>query len=278
MDQTKRRNPIISFLLSIILPGLGHVYNGRLGEGILFFLGFWLLVALVLKLTGLIFSLWGLICIVVALMIGPIVIATHAAFEAAHLKVVSLKWYNKWYIYICTILLVSFTLDAAIPFAQHHIVGVRAFRMPAVSMIPAIEQGDHLIARWKRYGDRLPERGDIVIFPFPEDRSKDFIKRVIGLPGERLEIKDKIVFINDKRLQDPWGIYLSNVTFPSNVNSRDNFGPIDIPEGGVFVLGDNRDYSHDSRFWGHVETKDIQGKALYIYWSNDRNRIGKQLH
>ena len=132
--------------------------------------------------------------------------------------------------------------------------------MPASSMVPGLELGDHFIAKLEKYGDRLPRRGDIIVFPYPEDRSVDFVKRVIGLPGERIEIKDKVVFINGRPLEDPWGVCESNVTFPSNIAPRDNFGPVEVPKGSVFVLGDNRDYSHDSRFWGYVETKDIQGK------------------
>jgi signal peptidase I len=274
MDQTKRRNPIIAFLLSIVLPGLGHVYNGRLLQGILLFFGWWL-VLIVLGFSGLVFSLWGLICFIVAGIVCQILIATHAAIEAAHLKVVPLKWYNKWYIYVCTILLVNHALAAAIPLAQRHLVGARGFRMTSSPMVPALEEGDHFIAKLEKYGDRLPRRGDIIVFPYPEDRSKNFVERVIGLPGERLEIRDKAVFINDKRLQDPWGVHESNVTFP--IAPRDNFGPVEVPEGEVFVLGDNRDFSRDSRFWGYVRIKDIEGKAIFIYWSNDRNRIGKQL-
>ena len=277
MDQTKRRNPVISFLLSIILPGLGHVYNGRLGEGILFFFGLWL-IFFVVGLSGLIFSLSGLICWIAIVIVGYILIATLAAIEATRMKETALKRYNKWYVYCCIVLLANIGFAPVIIKIQHDFLGVKAFKMPASSMRPALEEGDHFIAKLEKYGDRVPRRGDIIIFPYPEDRSKDFIKRVIGLPGERIEIKDKVVFINDERLQDQWGAHESNVIFPSNVAPRDNFGPVDIPEGAVFVLGDNRDYSHDSRFWGYVETKDIEGKAGFIYWSNDRNRIGKQLH
>ena len=272
MEQTKRRNPIISFLLSIVLPGLGHVYNGHLGEGILFHFGLWLLV-FVMGLSGLVFSLRGLICIIAVASVCPILIASHAAIEASRLKEARLKWYNKWYVYCCLVLLANTALAPVIIKGQHDVLRVRAFKESSVSMIPTLEQADHLVAKWEGYGDRLPGRGDIVIFPYPEDRSKDFVKRVIGLPGERIEIKDKVVFINGKRLEDPWGVHFDS----TKIVARDNCGPVDIPEGAVFVLGDNRDFSHDSRFWGDVKIKDIEGKAIYIYWSNDLNRIGKHL-
>jgi signal peptidase I len=161
---------------------------------------------------------------------------------------------------------------------KHNFLGARAFKIPASSMKPALEEGDYLIAKLEKYGDRVSRRGDIIVFPYPEDRSVNFVKRVIGLPGERIEIKDKLVFVNGQRLDDPWGVHEGSVNFPSDVNPRDNFGPVQIREGSVFVLGDNRDNSHDSRFWGDVKIKEIEGRAVFIYWSNDLNRIGKQLH
>lgn len=279
MDRTKRRIPIISFLLSMYLPGLGHVYNGRLLHGILFFVGSWFLLFLLL-LTGLIFSFSGLIALLATAIVCPILIATFAAIQAARLNAVPLKWYNRWYFYICAILIVSLAFEVAAPFVVRpltSVAGGRSFKMTSYPMTPALEKGDHFVAKLEKYGDRLPRRGDIIVFPYPQDRSKDFVMRVIGLPGERIEIKDKVVFINGKRLEDPWGVYKSNVIFPSDVNPRDNFGPVDVPTGAVFVLGDNRDYSHDSRYWGYVKTKDIEAKAIFIYWSDVWNRIGKQL-
>ena len=154
---------------------------------------------------------------------------------------------------------------------------VRTFRTPANSMAPTLEKGDYFIAKMERYGDRAPERGDIVIFPFPEDTSKLFVKRVIGLPGERIQIKDKAVFINNRPLNDPWGSHLDKRSLPGDDAPRDNYGPVSIPEGWIFVLGDNRDFSQDSRFWGFVEINEIKGKPLFIYWSDDWNRIGKQI-
>ena len=83
--------------------------------------------------------------------------------------------------------------------------------------------------------------------------------------------------MNDRRLDDPWGVHGSTTTLPGNTSPRDSFGPITVPQGAVFVLGDNRDLSYDSRFWGPVEIKEIMGKALFTYWSDDSGRIGRQL-
>jgi signal peptidase I len=130
-----------------------------------------------------------------------------------------------------------------------------------------------------------PKRGDIVVFIYPEDRSKDFIKRVIGVGGDTIEIRNKKIFINGAPYHDNVGVYTDERIIPGSMQPRDNFGPVRVPPGTLFVMGDNRDQSYDSRFWGFVEMKDVMGKAFIIYWSwngPDTNarweRIGKILH
>ncbi|MCB2188537.1 MAG: signal peptidase I [Deltaproteobacteria bacterium] len=180
--------------------------------------------------------------------------------------------------------------------------GVQAFKIPTGSMIPTLLVGDHLLVSKSSYGIKLPfsdivaipvsdpQRGDIIVFRYPEDRSKDFIKRIIGLPGDVVEIRDKNVFINGKKLDDPWGQYTDRVILPNQLQTRDNFGPVKVPPDQYFVMGDNRDQSHDSRFWfngrgGFVPRDDILGRAFIIYWSWNGDgfgvrwdRIGKILH
>ncbi|MFQ5477547.1 MAG: signal peptidase I [Candidatus Binatia bacterium] len=157
---------------------------------------------------------------------------------------------------------------------------VQAFKIPSGSMLPTLQIGDHLLVNKFLYGLRVPfvggrildfhtpERDDVVVFIYPKDKSKDFIKRVIGLPGETLEIRDKQVYINGEKIPDPFAFY-GDQSLPRRRSQRDNFGPIKIPEGEVFVMGDNRDSSHDSRFWGTVPIDQILGKAFVLYWSWD---------
>ena len=156
---------------------------------------------------------------------------------------------------------------------------VQAFKIPSGSMLPTLEVGDHLLVNKFIYGVRIPylgkrlfefhepQRNDVIVFIYPEDRTKDFIKRVKGLPGDTLEIRNKVVYINGKRDEDPYAYFSPNSG--SNRSPRDNFGPIVIPPGQVFVMGDNRDHSHDSRFWGTVPIPEILGKAFLLYWSWD---------
>lgn len=158
---------------------------------------------------------------------------------------------------------------------------VQAFKIPSGSMLPTLQIGDHLLVNKFIYGIKVPfsgkmvvpfkkiSRGDVVVFRFPKDRSVDYIKRVIGTPGDTVEIKNKQVFINGKPMDDPHAHISSSAILDKKVSPRDNFGPILVPEDRIFVMGDNRDNSYDSRFWGFVDQKDVLGKAFILYWSWD---------
>ena len=150
---------------------------------------------------------------------------------------------------------------------------VQAFKIPSGSMEPTLLIGDHIIVNKFIYGIRAPfinktiipisepKRGDIIVFIYPVDKEKDFIKRVIGLPGEQIEIKSKKIFINGELFDDPFGVY------SKSLKRNENFGPIIVPTNNLFVMGDNRDHSYDSRYWGFVPFESLKGKAVIIYWS-----------
>ena len=171
---------------------------------------------------------------------------------------------------------------------------IQAFKIPSGSMKPTFQIGDHILVSKFTYGIKIPfirktmipigdpKRGDIIVFIYPEDRSKDFIKRVIGIGGDTIEIRNKKIFLNGLPYNDSHGVYSDDFIIPGSVQPRDNFGPVTVPRGNIFVMGDNRDQSYDSRFWGFVDLKDVMGKAFMIYWSWDRenntvrfNRIGQ---
>jgi signal peptidase I len=174
---------------------------------------------------------------------------------------------------------------------------VQAFKIPSGSMKPTLEIGDHILVNKFSYGVKIPylrttiiplgqpRRGDIAVFIYPEDKTKDFIKRVIAVGGDTVEIRSKKVFINGAPMEDPHGVHVEDIIYPKALQRRDNLGPIKVPEGTLFVMGDNRDQSYDSRFWGFVKLEDVIGKAFIIYfsWDSDDNsvrwsRIGKLLN
>lgn len=156
---------------------------------------------------------------------------------------------------------------------------IQAFKIPSSSMEPTLQVGDHILVTKFIYGIRIPftniklfqfnkpKRGDIIVFIFPKDRSKDFIKRVIAVEGEKIEIVRNKIYINDKLIDDPWGYYSEKYDWARSLLPIDHYGPKVVPKDSLFVLGDNRDNSQDSRFWDFVSLNDVKGKALIIYFS-----------
>ncbi|HXV69607.1 MAG TPA: signal peptidase I [Nitrospira sp.] len=171
---------------------------------------------------------------------------------------------------------------------------VQAFKIPSGSMIPTLLIGDHILVSKLAYGFQWPtdcklqwtfppvncyasatviefgkpQRGDIIVFRFPEDEEKDFIKRIVGLPGDTVHVRHKVVFVNSEPLDDKaFTQRIDPGIIDGSINPRDNFGPVTVPDGSYFVMGDNRDQSLDSRFWGYVREEKIRGKAFRVYWS-----------
>ena len=164
---------------------------------------------------------------------------------------------------------------------------VQAFKIPSGSMEKTLLIGDHIIVSKFAYGTHipneipilniklfddiilfptLPERGDIIVFKYPKDENRDFIKRVIGIPGDLLEVKHQKVFINGKPYRDAFARHIESPS-DSPLVPRDDFGPVLIPEGHLFMMGDNRENSQDSRYWGFLDVNKVREKALVIYWS-----------
>jgi signal peptidase I len=160
---------------------------------------------------------------------------------------------------------------------------VQAFKIPTGSMENNLLIGDHLLVNKFVFGPttwnaerklpiREPRRGDIVVFKYPDEPERDFIKRVIGLPGETLELRNKMVYINGQPLDEPYVHFLEPASSSQEVTSfdvRERYGPVRVPDGQFFVMGDNRDNSQDSRYWGFLPRSYVKGRALMIYWSYD---------
>jgi signal peptidase I len=170
---------------------------------------------------------------------------------------------------------------------------IQAFKIPSGSMLETLQLGDHLFVNKFIYGTKIPftdkkiwkiqevRRGDIIVFKYPVEPKKDFVKRAIGMPGDEVEIHNKIVFINNVQLNEPYSqhkdtrIFPDNPDIPAGVRPRDNLPKFKVPPGKYFVMGDNRDNSLDSRFWGLLPKENIKGKAWFIYWPLTRVKIIK---
>lgn len=166
------------------------------------------------------------------------------------------------------------------------IFAFQAFKIPSGSMEDNLKVGDHIIVNKFIFGPlsgplhnvvpiREIRRGDIIVFRYPMQPETDFVKRVIGLPGDTISIKDKVVHVNGKPLDEPYVVHTDPTTYPDQpelpepYRSRDQFRPFPVPEGQYFAMGDNRDQSSDSRYWGTVPRSLIKGRAFMVYWSFD---------
>jgi signal peptidase I len=152
---------------------------------------------------------------------------------------------------------------------------VQAFKIPSGSMKDTLLIGDHILVNKFAYGidipflgiplvdGKTPERGDIIVFKYPGNPDKDYIKRVVAVGGDVVAVRDKQLFINQQPMREDYIIHTDASVQPV----RDDFGPVQVPDNKLFVMGDNRDNSSDSRFWGFLDLEEVRGKAFLIYWS-----------
>ncbi|MHA1253767.1 MAG: signal peptidase I [Candidatus Helarchaeota archaeon] len=180
-----------------------------------------------------------------------------------------MKPYNKWYIYI---LIIIFEF-----FIPNNINKYKAYIIPTHSMEPTLMEGDRFIVVTDKSLLTKLNRGELIVFKSPLNGKKIYIRRIIGIEGDKITIRNKKVFINNKMLKETYVKYSSLKIIPSTISPRDNYGPLIIPKGTVFVLGDNRDYSVDSRYFGPVKKELIIGKPIIIYYSKYKERIFKVL-
>ena len=289
----KPRRWWLAGLLSFLVPGLGQVYNGQETKGLFFYVGLsvWggFLISLVYYLLKPPITPMniGIICLLALVSLILLILIIFESIRTAR-RISSdytLKRYNRWYVYLLVILIVSL-VDYSVEtvFIKNGVI--KGYKIPAGAMMPTLLIGDHLVCDLSYYRSHNPQRGDIVIFKFPMDESKDYIKRIIGIPGDTIQIVNDDVYINNEKMDlkfvgkcslehgigaDIYQETLGNVSYQIlDQNKRyEYFGPITVPEGEYFVMGDNRDYSNDSRHWGMVKRHQIFGKPAFIYFSWD---------
>ena len=165
---------------------------------------------------------------------------------------------------------------------------IQAFRIPSESMLDTLLVGDFLFVNKFEYGPKIPfthwrlrvpglthepRRGDVIVFQYPNNPSEDYIKRCIATGGETVEVRNKHVIVNGDTLSEPYVIHIDASVHPSGYDVRDNFGPLTVPKGELFMMGDNRDNSNDSRFWGTVRMDYVKGRAMFIYFSTAGKNI-----
>ena len=291
-----RRNPLISFLLSILTPGLGQIYNSQIKKGLTIYLLLVFAEFAILPFSDIAKTFSGMVFLMVLVFSIFIYAAVDSVRVSRASETIKEIRFSKRLIVLIVIVNIGFYL--IFDFGEY--LGIKSYSIPTSSNAPALLQGDFIIADLDYYDDTDPRPGELVIFRYPENPEIIYLKRCIASGTQTLEIKDKKVFINgrlfpdsayvqhiDPRIlaRDNGGLHYS--TF-NNLGSRDNFGPLTVPEGHYFMMGDNRDHSADSRVWGFVPRRFIKGRPHYIYYSWDSaadnffdkirfDRIGKNL-
>jgi signal peptidase I len=194
----------------------------------------------------------------------------------------SLRAFNRWYIYLLVAIAGNLIWAQTLPY-----IGYQAFQFPSKSMEAALFEGDYFFADMGAYDDSGPEVNDVVVFLFPPDRTTKYIKRCAAGPGDTVEFRDRVLFLNGTEASEPETVQYTRprqdeaveptVAKSDAIAEMDNFGPFVVPDSNYFMLGDNRDNSYDSRWWGTVPRDHILGRAVRIHWSRDLDRVGMRV-
>lgn len=340
METGIRRSAWKAGLMSLLLPGLGQVYNGQARKGGLLYLLFQsIALASVAFIIGPLLSPWTLVGGLVLCLIVYGAISLEAAKTARQMgATVHLKWYHKWYVYLLIILVAHVVVSPilGLPFLN---APIRAFKLSSPSMQPSVLAGDFVLTKVLEQPNTPLKRQDIIVFPYPWIPERRYLKRIVALPGERVELRNQELYVNGQPLQEAYTQYIpgtgaSNfgpvavpkkgdtveirndrrlylnsepvsipehrfyprddrepmsgfdvfygVLFPAGTTLDQPIGPLTIGEDYYFTLGDNRNYSKDSRYWGFVPRTTVLGVVERIYWSWDQevkrvrwDRIGK---
>jgi signal peptidase I len=264
----KPRKPWIAGLLSLIQPGFGHVYNGEIRRALaIYAISFLSSPAIILCLHRRFVIIFLVSYVIFALAYYGLVFADAIRTARRNRDHFVPKAYNKVVVYLGIFLLVvCLNLSLASIIKSNFI---QAYKSPSASMEPTLLIGDHMLVD-RTEAARSPRRGDVIIFEFPEDSSKDFVKRVVAVGGDRVEIRDKVLFVNGTQAHEPYVSHKEANLVPASMNPRDNYGPQVVPVDSYFMLGDNRDRSYDSRFFGCVPKSKVKGTVKSLYWSWDK--------
>lgn len=282
MPENKPRKPWIAVVLTIIVVGLGHIYSGEKKKGIALYL---CQAVIPLVTIPIIIAKTNIYSFILALILGLsyfiYCIVDVLKISRAKKDTYQLEKYNKWYIYLALYAVATFIIHPTATFIIRENT-IQAFKIPSGAMQPTLMVGDRIVVNRFTYKISKPQRGDIIVFKYPVNPSINYVKRLVGIPGDTVELKDKKLFINNIERAEIYIVNSDPNIYSSETNPRDNYGPITVPENSFFVMGDNRDNSHDSRYWGFANQESVLGKVVNIYWSWDTKtknvrwgRIGK---
>lgn len=285
----KRRKPWLAFMLTQICPGLGQLYNGDIRWAVISFV-----LSLVVAVASEIWFFDTLSKLLFAVALGLVLdtaLSVQAWLRARRVKEMELRPYQRWWVYLLFTLVVYGVPDG---YGLLMPSRIRSFQIPSESMVPNLLVGDRLVADGWAFWHQDPKRGDIIVFDYPKDPSTKFVKRLVGLPGDKVEMKKGELYINDRlvpqnRTSSPliedhgWRAaeYVENLEGVLHTIQREqpendrDFGPVAVPAEHYFMMGDNRDRSSDSRVWGFVARDALIGRMAYVYFSWDSDAYAR---
>ena len=276
----RRRSPLVAGLVSLLDPGLGFAYNANFRKGIVITISF-LLGATLLVVGGALRSFATGLTAMSIMVFARIYFIILSFLQARKNGRVVLTKFNRWYVYGAYLLL-SILASSLIK----SLSPTKSFHVPGSAMEPAIQAEEYIVADTDYYDDHDVKVGDIIVFRNPNDPRLLNVKRCIALGGQTVGIRDGIAYVDGdlslpslllKRATQriiPRGVQDPRI-YPLGAGNEDQYGPVTVPEGQLFLLGDYRDNSLDSRFFGFIGSDAVVGKVAYIYWSNDFNRVGR---
>ncbi len=302
-DAVKNRRPVGAAVLSVITPGLGQLYNGMPRRAMAFLIIAFLSIAVLNAIASSV-SIWSSAAFIVGGILAILTICFYlfviidAYRGAVRVGQLELRRYNRWYVYLLVIAIAG-GLHTAIDFSP---IDGHAYSIPSASMVPTLVPGDRIFVSTGAYRKGPPERGDVVVHVLGNPSRGTYVKRVVGLPGDRIQIRDGILRINDApalrepledapqpgssqtRSREPGTQYVETITGGrqyriiefGDTSRLDNTQEFLVPEGHYFAIGDNRDNSNDSRHpnVGFIPRENLRGRVLYVYWADDWSRIG----
>lgn len=257
----------VAGLLSLVKAGLGQIYNGQLKKGLFVILIGYCYIPLFYFVAS-----HGLSILTLFAMIA--IAAVYYAYVVADSIVVARKLstdytpkkYNSIYVYMGVLLFFGVLNHFLSDSIKNNVI--EAFKFPTASMEPTLQIGDHILVD-RSPKARFPKRGDIIVFEYPKDPEKNFLKRVVAIGGDRVEMRDAILYVNGNAVSEPY-LKQPDIDNLAKLSSWSNYSAVVVPDNAYFVLGDNRDKSQDSRYFGFIQQAKIKGIAQSIYWSWDK--------
>ncbi len=275
---------MVAFLLSLVLPGLGQFYNDELKKAVivLCILG----LAIVSLLTPLPTTPIGFLLIIIVAFGSYFYSVIQAPMAAHRIKSIRVHIYQRWYFLL--LITIAWLVVLPDPSTTRPEFSIARYRVPTGSMEPTIQPGDWIVADQRYFRNHPVERGELVLCRYPLDSSYSYPRRCLAVGGDTVEFRDRVPYVNGNPIAvagynlGVWTPIVSKGTvvhgiYPPNAGNGDNYGPVEVPKGKYFLIGDNIADCYDSRYWGFVDLDAITSRPLFVYWSPRLSRIGTEL-